>query len=157
MTNGLGQQQFNLSNLTAREHLLRFRMFVYHRFRGEEQPWIPSAARYVDRFEYNFLRSGHLSWKQSGVFYRFRRGRCFMLPLQKRDSRDISSENSRQGNVARTVLHSSAKFPRSVTALSTSSEFNFHSSCLSHEFILLKLFDTQSLMHLFAFWLGISL
>jgi len=47
MTNGLGQQQFNLSNLSAREHLLQFRIFVYHRFRDKQWPRVLSA-RYVD-------------------------------------------------------------------------------------------------------------
>lgn len=82
MTSGLGQQQFNLSNLSAREHLLRFRIFVSSHFRDKERPRILSAARYLDCssrtfreaaiYPESYPRSFIVSGKEDVSCYRFR-------------------------------------------------------------------------------------
>lgn len=74
MTNGLGQQQFNLFNLSAaREHLPQFQseigIYVLSCFRGRRRLRIPGATCYVDCSSRIFREVIYL---ESFPFYRFR-------------------------------------------------------------------------------------
>lgn len=99
MTSGLGQQQFNLSNLSAREHLLRFQIFISLRFRGKERPRIPSAARYVDCSSRTFREAAIYLESYPGSFIVSGQGdvSCYRF-------RSATLENFRQV-IVRTVLH----------------------------------------------------
>lgn len=155
MTSGLGQQQFNLSNLSSCASTCCDSGFLYHRIsavkngREFQARLVTSIVVRVELFE----KRPSILWKLSEVFYRFRWRRCFMLPFQKRNSRDTSSENSRQV-IVRTVFH----LLQSFLALP---DCHFNNLWIEFQFVVFiaqihsyKTIQCTFLMHL---WLSIRL